>query len=53
MSMEADSAGLSMKNNQKYVHENPSPTEIHGNVSDIFKGLWIQLSQVGEGYGYA
>lgn len=41
-----------MKNNKKYVHKNPNPTEIRGNVSDIFRGLWIQLSEVGEGYGY-
>lgn len=41
-----------MKNNKKYIHKNTNLTEMHGNVSDIFRGLWIQLSQVGEGYGY-
>lgn len=50
--LEVKSSGLSMKNNKKYVHKNPNPTEICGNVSDIFRGLWIQLSEVGEGYGY-
>lgn len=48
LNTEVKSARLSMKNKKKYMHKNPDPTEIHGNVSDIFGGLWIQLSQLGE-----